>query len=674
MQNSVYLPHFDAIDYSKIEKQLVDVIEKNKSTLEKLLTKNANYTWENFVLPFDEVGKELSQFWSPISHLHGVKNDNELRDAYQQCLIHLTEYSTEIGQNKALYKAYLSLKESDNFKALDQAQKKIIENAVRDFQLSGVALEGDDKKRYGEIKQRLSELSTQFSNNVLDATQGWYKHIENVEDLKGIPDSALSLYQQLAQAKDLQGYVISLDIPAYLPAMQYADSEGLRKELYEAYTSRASDCGSNAGQWDNSELINEILLLRHEMSALIGFSNYAELSLVTKMAERPEDVTSFLQELAEKTLPQAKAEFTELQSFAETLGSNNLSPWDVAYFSEKLRFEKYQISQEELRAYFPVEKVIKGLFEVSNKLFGIEIEEVKSFETYHQDVKLFVIKRDNNTVAYFYFDLFAREGKRGGAWMADCSSRRLSMHGHLELPVAFLTCNFSQPTKDLPSLLTHNDVTTLFHEFGHGLHHMLTEINHTDVSGINGVAWDAVELPSQFLENWCWQAEAIALISSHYESGEVLPQAMLDKMLAAKNFQSGMQMMRQLEFALFDFSLHQQYGSASYHSVQQLLDEVREKVAVYKVPATNRFQHGFSHIFAGGYAAGYYSYKWAEVLSADAFSRFEEEGIFNAQTGQSFLNEILSKGGSRDATTLFVNFRGRKPSTEALLRHSGLNA
>jgi oligopeptidase A len=490
-----------------------------------------------------------------------------------------------------------------------------------------------------------------------------------------VPDAAVQMYRQAAQSRSLDGYVITLDAPSYLPVMQYADDRDLRRELYEAYTTRASEQGPNAGRWDNSALMEQILAARHELARLLDFNNYADYSLATKMAENTDEVLDFLNDLAVRSRALAQQDYRELAAFAaQDLAIADLQAWDVPYASEKLRLARYALSQEELRPYFPAPKVIEGLFTIVGRLFGVQFVVDNTIATWHADVQVFKVQRDGNIIARCYLDLYARAGKRGGAWMDNCRSRRRSRDGSLQLPVAFLTCNFTPPSAAQPSLLTHSEVTTLFHEFGHGLHHMLTQIDVMPVSGINGVAWDAVELPSQFLENWCWEPDAIPLISGHYQTGEPLPQMLLDKMLAAKNFQSGLFMMRQLEFALFDFKLHRDYNAAQPQPIQQVLDEVRRAVAVYQLPAFNRFQHSFTHIFAGGYAAGYYSYKWAEVLSADAFAAFEEEGIFNRDTGQRFLHEILERGGAREPMTLFVAFRGRKPAVDALLRHCGIGA
>lgn len=629
--------------------------------------------WDTLVAPLEEIDNRLDNAWAPVGHLNGVTNTPAWREAYEQALPKLTAYSTELGQNRELFDAYVSVADSVEFAALPEAQRKVVTNAVRDFRLSGVALDGQPKQRFGELRQQLAELGTTFSNHVLDATQGWFKHIVDVNILRGVPETALQLYRQAATTRELDGWVITLDAPAYLPAMQYAEDRELRRELYTAYTTRASEQGPNAGQWDNSSVMVGILAARQELAVLLGFADYTELSLATKMADSSDAVLAFLRDLAARTKPLAQREYAELQEFARTqLGLTDLQAWDVPFASEKLRLARYALSQEELRPYLPAAKAIDGLFAVVDKLFGVQFRRVDGIPTWHPDVQTFELTRNGETLALCYLDLYARQGKRGGAWMDNCRSRRVCADGSLQLPAAFLICNFTPPTDAMPSLLTHDEVTTLFHEFGHGLHHMLTLIDTAPVAGINGVAWDAVELPSQFLENWCWEPAAIPLISAHYETGEPLPRELLDKMLAAKNFQSGLFMLRQLEFALFDFLLHRDKAISSPQAVQALLDAVRAEVAVFSPPPFNRFQHSFTHIFAGGYAAGYYSYKWAEVLSADAFSAFEEEGIFNRATGERFLHEILERGGSREPMVLFVAFRGRRPSVDALLRHSGV--
>lgn len=666
------LPAFADIKPEHVEPALDFVLAENRRRIADLLT-GETVAGPSFLSSMEQWDDELTKLWSPVSHLNSVKNSDELRDVYNSCLPKITEYSTEMGQNSLLYKAYQAVAGSLGDDEISAAQRKSVDNALRDFKLSGVTLNPEKQSRFGSIKQRLAELSTQFSNNVLDATEGWSKHVPDQQLLLGVPENVMQGYRQAAQAKGLDGYMISLEVPSYLPLMQYCESSELREEMYIAFNTRASEEGPQGGTWDNSAVMEEILKLRYELAQLLGFSNYAEYSMATKMAETPEQVEDFLVDLAKKSLPVAKNDYRELSQFARSQGVDELNAWDIPYFSEKLRLHKYAVSQEELRCYFPVGKVIEGMFEVVKRLYNIEIAE-QSAQTWHPDVRFFHVSKDGAVIAKFYLDIFARAHKRGGAWMADCKVRRRLPNGELQLPVAFLTCNFSAATADTPSLLTHTEVTTLFHEFGHGLHHMMTQIECAAVSGINGVAWDAVELPSQFLENWCWDKEAIPLISGHYQTGESLPEDLLEKLLAAKNFQAGMQMMRQLEFALFDLRMHLNYDDQSPADIQAVLNAVRDEVAVYSIPELNRFQHGFGHIFAGGYAAGYYSYKWAEILSADAFSRFEEEGIFNPETGNSFLTEILQKGGSKDPMELFVNFRGREPNADALLRHSGISS
>lgn len=589
----------------------------------------------------------------------------------------LSEYSTFVGQHKGLFNGYQALQASDEFAQLDAAQQKVITNALRDFKLSGIDLSPEKQARYGEIVARLSELTTQFGNNVLDATQAFVLNIEDESRLAGLPESAIALAKHTAEQKSLNGYAFTLDYPSYLPVMTHADDCDLREQMYTAFVTRASELGPDAGKFDNAQVMNEILTLRHELAELLGFSHFAEKSLATKMAETPEQVFGFLNDLARRSKGQALEERDELIRFArEECGATELNAWDYPYYSEKLKQAKYAISDEQLRPYFPEDTVLKGLFHTVEKLFGMQVKERKDVDTWHNDVRFFDISTQSGELrGSFYLDLYARENKRGGAWMDDCKGRKRKLDGSLQLPVAYLVCNFNKPVGDKPALFTHDEVTTLFHEFGHGIHHMLTQVEAADVAGINGVAWDAVELPSQFLENWCFEKEALAFISGHYETGESLPDDLLEKLLAAKNFQSGMMMMRQLEFSLFDFHIHaHENKNVSPDFIQATLDNVREQVAVITPPTFNRFQHGFSHIFAGGYAAGYYSYKWAEVLSADAFSRFEEEGIFNQSTGKDFLNHILEMGGSFEPMVLFKRFRGREPSVDALLRHSGITA
>ncbi|MEZ7188162.1 oligopeptidase A [Pseudoalteromonas sp. DY56-GL22] len=669
------LPPFSKIKPAHVVPALKAAIAECRTKIDEVLA-SKSYTWNDLVLPLEEADDKLSRLFSPVSHMNSVVNNDELREAYEQCLPLLSEYSTFVGQHQGLYDAYNALHNSDEFKTLTTAQQKTITNALRDFELSGIALKPEQQKRYGEISARLSELASKFGNNVMDATLAWQKHITDESELAGLPESALALGADTAKSKELEGWVFTLDFPSYLPIMTYADNRELREEFYTAFVTRASDQGPNAGEFDNSAIMSEELALRHELAELLGFNSYADMSLATKMAETPEQVFSFLEDLAAKSKPQAEQELAELTAYAKDKhGVTEQAAWDYAYYGEKLKQEKYAISDEVLRPYFPANKVLSGLFTTVNRLFGISVKEVTEFDTYHPDVRFFEIYDNSNTLrGRFYLDLYARDRKRGGAWMDDCMGRKVRANGELQTPVAYLVCNFNKAVGDKPALFTHNEVTTLFHEFGHGIHHMLTQVDAAPVAGINGVAWDAVELPSQFLENWCYEEEALSFISGHYETDEPLPKELLDKLLAAKNFQSGMQMLRQLEFSLFDFTIHHTYKAGEPCHIQATLDEVRSKTAVVKAPAFNRFQHGFSHIFAGGYSAGYYSYKWAEVLSADAFSKFEEEGIFNPATGEAFLKNILEKGGSEEPMELFKKFRGREPQVDALLRHSGIAA
>ncbi|WKE65726.1 oligopeptidase A [Gallaecimonas kandeliae] len=671
LDNAV-LPPFSAILPEHIKPAVEALLADCRAAVESVVASTAEPSWESLILPLEESNDRLAKAWSPVSHINSVKSSLEWREAYESCLPHLSEFSTWVGQHQGLFAAYKKLAESPAFATLSGAQQKAVNNSLRDFHLSGVDLPADKQQRFGEIRARQSELASKYSNNLLDATQAWQKHIEDESILAGLPVDAKAMLAEIAQGKEKAGWLLTLDVPVYLAVMTYADDRALREEMYKAYCTRASDQGD--AQFDNSAIMEETLALRHELAQLLGFGNYAELSLATKMAESPDQVLGFLNDLAAKSRHQAQADLDELKAFAAKLGCDDLQSWDLGYYGEKLKEARYAVSDEKLKPYFPETKVVPGLFQVVNKLFGIDISERRDVDLYHPEVRFFDIHQAGKHLGSFYLDLYAREGKRGGAWMDDCRGSRVLPDGSHQKPVAYLTCNFSRPIGGKPALFTHDEVLTLFHEFGHGLHHMLTRIEVSEVAGINGVPWDAVELPSQFLENWCWAPEALAIISGHVDSGEPLPQALLDNLLAARNFQSAMQMVRQLEFALFDFRLHREYDPAQGGRIQAILDQVRDQVAVARPPAYNRFQHGFAHIFAGGYAAGYYSYKWAEVLSADAFGRFEEEGVFNAQTGQDFLDCILSQGGSREPMELFKAFRGREPSVEPLLRHSGIAA
>ncbi|MBC8946813.1 MULTISPECIES: oligopeptidase A [Xenorhabdus] len=671
---SSVLPKFAEIEPKHVVPAVKETLANYRQVVEKILTENSIFTWDNLCQPLSEASDKLSRMWSPVGHLNAVKNSPELREAYEQSLPLLSEFSTWLGQHKGLYQAYKSLKESHSFESLSQAQRKSIADTLRDFELTGIGLPEEKQKRYGEITARLSELGSQFGNNVLDATMGWTKLITDENDLAGLPESAKTAAKAAAEAKDQEGWLLTLNMPSYLPVMTYADNRELRQEMYYAYTTRASDQGPDAGKWDNNAIMAEMLALRHELAQLLGFKNYAEHSLATKMAKTPQQVLDFLNDLAHRAHGQGKKELEELTAFARShFGVDKLEAWDLTYYSEKQKQHHFSIDDEQLRPYFPEQQVIEGLFEVVHRIYGITAKERHDVETWHPDVRFFELYDEKQTLrGSFYLDLYAREHKRGGAWMDDCAGRMRHAAGEIQKPVAYLTCNFNKPIGDKPALFTHDEVITLFHEFGHGLHHMLTEIETLDVSGINGVPWDAVEQPSQFMENWCWEPEALAFISGHYETKEPLPQEMLDNMLAAKNYQAAMFLLRQLEFGLFDFRLYSEYDPAKGAQILPTLQSVKKQVAVVPSPEWNRFPNSFSHIFNGGYAAGYYSYLWADVLAADAYSRFSEEGIFNRTTGQSFLDNILSRGGSEDPMTLFVRFRGREPKLDAMLKSVGI--
>ncbi|ARJ41701.1 oligopeptidase A [Pantoea alhagi] len=668
------LPPFSAIQPEHVVPAVEQALAACRETVEKVVAQGAPYSWENLCQPLAEVDDRLGRIFSPVSHLNSVKNSPELRQAYEQTLPLLSEYSTWVGQHEGLYQAYRNLKEGDNYAQLSLEQKKAVDNALRDFELSGIGLPKEKQQRYGEIAARLSELGSTYSNNVLDATMGWSKLITDESELAGMPESALAAAKAQAEAKGQEGWLLTLDIPSYLPVMTYCDNQALREEMYRAYATRASDQGPHAGKWDNGPIMAEELALRHELAQLLGFDSYAHKSLATKMAQNPSQVIDFLNDLAQRARPQAEKELERLRAFAKQQhGIDELQPWDITYYGEKQKQHLYAISDEQLRPYFPEERAVNGLFEVVKRIYGISAKERKDVDVWHPDVRFFDLFDESGELrGSFYLDLYARENKRGGAWMDDCVGMMRKADGSLQKPVAYLTCNFNRPVNGKPALFTHDEVTTLFHEFGHGLHHMLTRVDVPGVSGISGVPWDAVELPSQFMENWCWEPEALAFISGHYETGEPLPQELLDKMLAAKNYQAALFILRQLEFGLFDFRLHTEFDPAKGAQILETLAEVKKQVAVVPSPAWGRFPHAFSHIFAGGYAAGYYSYLWADVLAADAYSRFEEEGIFNRETGQSFLDNILTRGGSEEPMELFKRFRGREPQLDAMLEHYGI--
>lgn len=666
------LPPFKSIEPAHVVPAIEELIRMNRESVAECLGAS-EHTYASLARVLDENDDRLLSALSPVRHLASVMNSPELREAYEQVLPLMTEYGTEMRQNPQLFEAYKALAASDEYPSLPVEDRKALDNTIRDFKLTGIDLPPEHQQRFGEISQRLSELSNRFRNNVLDATMAYSRHITDEGELAGLPDSAKDAAREAAAEKQLDGWLFTLDIPSYLPVMAYCENRELRREMYEAFSTRASEVGPNAGEFDNSALMVEILQLRQEQARLLGFRNYAEQSLATKMARTPDEVLEFLRELASHARTKAQEEFVALEVFARAEhGTEALAAWDVAFYAEKLKQDRYDVSDDELRPYFPAPRVIEGMFETVRRLFDLDIRPTDDIETWHPEVTTYNIHKGGELIARFYLDPYARANKQGGAWMDDCRVRRRRLDGEVQLPVAYLTCNFSRPTGGKPALLTHDEVVTLFHEFGHGLHHMLTRVECGPVSGINGVAWDAVELPSQFLENWCWQPEALSFISGHFETGEPLPEDLLGRMLAAKNFNAAMATVRQLEFALFDFRLHVEYSGDDPGGIQSILDEVRDEVAVVPAPDFNRFQHGFGHIFGGGYAAGYYSYKWAEVLSADAFARFADEGIFNRQTGERFLESILERGGSRDAMELFVDFRGREPDVMALLRQDGI--
>ncbi len=670
------LPSFSTIKASEIVPTIERMIVENKKAISSFVERSSEYTWENLMSPIEEIEDEFHRYWSRINHCHHVVDTPELRDSYNACLPLISEYGTWISQNESLYNAVNFIAQSTQYQQLSVAQKKTIDNNLRDFRLAGVHLPKDKKEQFAEFNKELSKLTSQFEQNVLDATQAWTKHITDEKQLAGLPESAIMAANAYAKEHNLDGWLLNLHMPTYIAVMTYADSRALRQEMYTAYVTRASDQSKEGKvkEWDNSTVMEKILAIRHQQAQLLDFPNYPTYSLTPKMAKDPETVLNFLNELTQASVSKARNEFNELSDFARQEHQlDELAAWDVAYYSEKLQHHRYEISQEELRPYFPVDKVLTGLFNVVQKLYGIIIKPVSDVDTWHPDVKCFAIYDENEELrAFFYLDLYARNNKRGGAWMDQCQGRRIKNNGKLQYPIAFLTCNLNAPVGDKPALFTHDEVITIFHEFGHGLHHMLTKIDISEVSGINGVPWDAVELPSQFMENWCWEKGGLELFAQHYQTHEALPDQLYKKLIASKNFQSAMAMVRQLEFALFDFRIHLEFDANKKNQIQTILDDVRSKVSVVPIPRFNRFQHGFSHIFGGGYAAGYYSYKWAEVLSADAFSKFEEDGIFNANTGRKFLHTILEQGGSKDPMDLFVEFRGRKPNIQALLRHNGI--
>jgi oligopeptidase A len=664
------LPRFADIRPEHVTPAVDVLIGENRALIERLATSPDAPTWEGFAAPLDDANERLSRAWGQVGHLNAVMNSPELREVYNGNLPRISAYYTELSQDERLYAKFKAMRDAPGFAQLDPAQRRIIENELRDFRLGGAELPPARKARFKAIRAELDKLSSRFNDNVLDATNAFSHFVTDEAQVRGIPADVLEAARNAASAEGKAGWKFTLHMPSYLPVLQYADHRPLRELMYRAYVTRASEQGDAA--WNNTPLIDDILRLRGEAAALLGFRSYAQLSLTPKMAESPEQVLAFLQDLGARVKPFAERELADLQRFARTeLGLESLEAWDVSYASEKLRVARYAFSEQEVKQYFPESKVLPGMFRLVETLYRVRIGPAEA-PLWHPDVRFFDIRdASGELIGQFYLDLYARPSKRGGAWMDDAITRK-RLAGGVQKPVAYLTCNFSAPVGGRPALFTHSEVTTLFHEFGHGLHHLLTQVEHRGVAGINGVEWDAVELPSQFMENFCWEWDVLQGMSRHVDSGDALPRALFEKMLAAKNFHNGLQFVRQLEFALFDMRLHHDFEPGGALTPLQLLEEVRRQVAVVMPPSYNRFPNSFSHIFAGGYAAGYYSYKWAEVLSADAYSLFEEQGVLNPEVGERFWREILSVGGSRPALESFVAFRGREPSIEALLKHSGM--
>jgi oligopeptidase A len=670
------LPRFDLFQPSHVTPAITQLLEDARKTVAQL-EQSEVIGWDAFVVPLEAVTERLGRAWGVVGHLNAVVDTPELRASFNENLPKVTEFWTELGQNLKLFEKYKALQASTEYTALSLARKRIIDNAVRDFRLGGAELADAQKVRFAEIQEQLAALSTRFSENVLDATNAYELIVDNEDRLAGLPDDVKQAARASAEREGKAGWRFSLHFPSYFPVLQYAHDRALRETLYRANATKASELGAQA-DWDNTQLIVDILKLRNEEAQLLGYANFAEVSLVPKMATSPAQVIQFLNDLAKQARPFAENDLAELRAFAKAeLGIDQLQAWDMTYASEKLREKRYAFSEQEVKRYFPEHRVVDGLFRLIQRMFGVDIK-ADSSPLWHPDVTFYRIEKKGQLVGQFYLDLYARNGKRGGAWMDDARGRK-NLAGNLQTPIAYLTCNFTEPAVidgvRKPAYFTHDEVITLFHEFGHGLHHMLTAVDELGVSGIAGVEWDAVELPSQFMENFCWEWDVLQQMTEHADTGEPIPRDLYDKMIAAKNFQSGLQMLRQVEFSLFDMHLHDHYDPNGRQTVAELLAEVRHQVAVVIPPDFNRFQHSFSHIFAGGYAAGYYSYKWAEVLSADAYGAFEEaQGDPNrlAETGLAFHREILSVGGSRPALESFTAFRGRAPSIDALLRHNGM--
>jgi oligopeptidase A len=665
------LPRFDRIAPEHVAPAVDALIADARATIDQVATMAVDPDWDNFVVPLANTIDRLGRAWGQVGHLNAVVNTPELREAYNLNLPKITAFYTDFGQDERLFARYRAMASASSFATLDAAQRKLIDNALRDIRLSGAELPPDRKARLKAVDEELATLSSRYEDNVLDATNAWELVIEDAATIKGVPADVLAAARQAAAADGKTGWKLSLRMPCYLPVMQYAENRALRETLYRAFATRASEFGKP--EWDNSRILERVLLLRRESAELLGYASYAEVSLVAKMARTPAEVLAFLRDIAIRARPFAERDMVELRQFArDELGLPDLAAWDLPYVSEKLREARYSFSEQEVKQYLPEDRVLSGMFRVVETIFGVGIREAKA-AAWHPTVRFFdVTDRAGGIIGQFYLDLYARPGKRGGAWMDDAINRRRHGAGILH-PVAYLTCNFSAPVGAAPALFTHDEVTTLFHEFGHGLHHLLTRIDVPGVSGIEGVEWDAVELPSQFMENFCWEWDVLKHMTAHVETHAPLPRTLFDKMLAAKNFQSGMQTVRQIEFALFDMHLHHDFV-ATASTPQALADAIRREVAVVVRPPEDRsLTHSFSHIFAGGYAAGYYSYKWAEVLSADAYSLFEETGVLSPAAGERFRDEVLARGGSRPALESFIAFRGRGPQIDALLRHNGMS-
>ncbi len=664
------LPRFTDIRPDHVGPAIDQLLAENRALVAQLAASAEAPTWANFVEPLEDANERLSRAWGQVSHLHSVMDSPELREAYNAKLPEVTQYYAELSQHEGLYAKFKALAASPAYGWLSPAQKKVVENELRDFRLGGAELPDAKKARFMQIQEELAKLSAKFEENLLDATNAYARYVEDEAELAGLPADVIEAAREAAGKDGRPGWKLTLRAPSYLPVMQFCDNRALREELYRAYVTRASEFGP--AELDNTPLIAQIVRLRREAAQLLGYRNYAEVSLVPKMAERPEQVLDFLNQLAARAKPFGERDMRELREFAaRELGMTDLAAWDIAWASEKLRQARYAFSEQEVKQYFPEPKVVAGLFKLIETLYGLSIQATPA-PVWDADVRFYSIHdRTGQLLGQFYLDLYARETKRGGAWMDDAICRRRK-GDTIQTPVAYLNCNFSRPVGNKPALFTHDEVITLFHEFGHGLHHLLTRVEELGVSGINGVEWDAVELPSQFMENFCWEWDVLKHMTGHVDTGAPLPRALFDKMLAAKNFQAGMQTLRQIEFALFDMHLHYDFDPDAGKTALQLLNAIRQQVAVVLPPDYNRFPNNFSHIFAGGYAAGYYSYKWAEVLSADAYSLFEEDGVLNPETGHRFWSEILGVGGSRAALESFIAFRGREPTLDALLRHNGM--